>query len=45
MSLLTEMPYLETEPGERGAHANESMMLKMFICTDLSDEESAFDGL
>ena len=28
-----------------GAHINESMMLKMFICTDSSDEQSAFDGL
>ena len=26
-------------------HLNESMVLKMFICTDLTDEQSAFDGL
>ena len=37
--------YFQIEPNETVAHISESMMLKMFICTDSSDEQSAFDGL
>ena len=45
MSSLTEIKYLPIEPSKQGTHANESMMLKMFICTDLSDKQIAFDGV
>ena len=47
MSSLTEIQYLQIEPSEKGTQTNESMMLclKCFICTDLSDEQNAFDGL
>ena len=35
MSSVTEIQYLQVEPCEKGTHTNESMMLKIFICTDL----------
>ena len=43
VSSLIEIQYLQIEPSEKGTHTNESMMLKFFICTDLSDEQSAFN--
>ena len=45
MSSQKKIHYFQIEPNETGAHVDESMMLKMFICTDSSDEQSAFDGL
>ena len=45
MSSVTEIQYLQVEPCEKGTHTNESMMLKVFICTDLWDKQSVFDGL
>ena len=45
LSLLTTIQYLQIEPSKKGIHNNENMMLKCFICTDSSYEQSAFDGL
>ena len=44
MSSLTKIQYLQIEPNGKGTPTNESMMLKMFICKDSSDQQSAFDG-
>ena len=30
MSLVTEIQYFHIEPSEKGTHANESMMIKIF---------------
>ena len=43
---LTEIQYLQIETNEKGTHtnqsqANESMMLKFFICMNSLDEQSA----
>ena len=43
VSSYIKIHYFQIEPSKMGAHANESMLLKMF--TDSSDEQSAFDGL
>ena len=45
VSLLTEIQYLQIEPSAKGTHTNQSIMLKIFICMDSSDEQSTFDGL
>ena len=44
---LTTIQYLQIDPSRKGAHTKEIMMLRIcfFFCTDLSDEQSVFDGL
>ena len=44
MSSLTEIKYLQIEPSEKGIHTNESIMLKMFVCTDSPHKQSVFDS-
>ena len=45
VSSLTQTQYLQIEPSGKGAHTNDRISLKCFICTDSSDEQNTFNGL
>ena len=40
-----EIQNFQVEPSRNSINTNENMILKMFVCTDSSDEHIAFDGL